>query len=92
MLYKSKNLYKRKNHEKSFKKGKENIQETMNKNPHVCFGVWRERNGCIFYDEELNKHKLKEILIRSIMEWLWRALLGREYASLLDFIINLNHG
>ena len=64
----------------------------MNKNPHVCFGVWRERNGCIFYDEELNKHKLKEILIRSLKEWLWRALLGREYASLLDFIINLNHG
>ena len=50
--------------------------------------VWHERNKRIFNGEELDNHKLKEILIRSPMESA-RALFEGECASLLDFIDNL---
>lgn len=53
--------------------------------------VWWERNRRIFDWEELNDHKLKEAFIRSLMEWS-RTLLGRDCASLLDFIDSLNCG
>lgn len=53
--------------------------------------IWRESNKKIFNEEELNNHMLKEIFIRSLIEWS-RALLGKECASLLDFIDILNCG
>ena len=61
----------------------------------LCFFccVWDERNRRILDGEYLHIHgqKLKEIPIKSLLEWS-KGMLGREYSPMVDFIDRLNCG
>lgn len=54
-----------------------------------CFDVWRERNRRIFDGIEPKNLTLKELFIRSPINW-FVILLERDGSSLLDFIDDLN--
>ena len=53
--------------------------------------VWQQRNRKTFDGVEPNDLRLKESLIRSLVNWSG-ILLGRDCASLLDFVEDLNCG
>ena len=72
-------------------KGMEKRQRKVWRMVPLClfWCIWKEGTQRIFCEEEISKQRLKETLLKSLMEWYHDAM-GMEIATMLDFLDSLN--